>query len=525
VTTNVDQARYAAALARTVELLRRSTEPGEPQKAALRALVATAAERSATIRYYDNTLTIDSVEVATVDPRLAAFGERLKAQNVAEIVIARGAEPTELLALASALAAEPGHGRLKEKLRDAASTRVMVVAHQSVDPGHRTVSVTGAFQKVKLDEAVLSEWNKFLNHGATAQPDTEVNLGFKAQHTGEMQINMDPAPGVPMASTSANDPKIIPLPPAGLASPPTLQAASPMGIGLAKVLADPYGADVLSRLTQLARHIEDGFSRDGVAEAIDAVNTLVEVEAQAPNTTVRGTYNVILGRILTRTALARVAPYLMEPRRRQRAAVNLRRGGEVSTGLLVQLVADAHTLGERMLYVDVLREIPNGTDKLLALLSSRNEWQMARNIAELMGEARIENSVPYLARLIDDPSDDRVRRAALVAMARIGSGATIEPLRTVLKSGAPELRALIAQSVVGPHARALTAPLAAAAAEEENADVARALVKAVARIGTPEAKQALERTAALKTMFSRKGKAAKEAAEEALRTFVAAPVR
>jgi hypothetical protein len=519
----LDNPKYAAALARAVVLLRRSAEAGEPQKASLRALVAIAAERSATIRYYDNTLTIDGQDISTTDPRLAAFAERLAAQNIAEIVVARGAEPTELLALASGLAAEGGQGRLKEKLRDASSTRVMVVAHQPMDPGHRKVSVTGAFAKVKLDQTALAEWNKFLNHGANAQAETEVNLGFKAQHTGEMQINIDAPPGTPVAATSANDPKIVPPPAPKLAQPPTLQAASPLGIGLAKVLADPYGRDVLGRLTPLQRHIEDALSREGVAEAIDAINSLVELEQKAPDTTVRGTYNVILNRTMTRTSLARVAPYLLEPRRKARAAVVLRRGGETAAALLVQLVTEAHGLGERMLYAEVLRDIPQGLDKLVALLSSRSEWQLARNVAELAGESRIENAVPYLAQLLEQ-SDDRVKRAALVAMAKIGTVATVEPLRNVLKTGTPELRALVAQSVGGPQCRPLTAPLASAAGEEENADVARALVKAIVRIGTPEARQALERMAGIRTLFSRKGKAAKEAAEEALRTFAAGPV-
>jgi HEAT repeat protein len=312
-----------------------------------------------------------------------------------------------------------------------------------------------------------------------------------------------------------------PTPPPPLSQPPTLQAVTPLGIALARVLGDPYGAEVLTRLTQLARHIDDAFSRDGVAEAIDAVNTLIEVEARAPNPTVRGTYGVILGRTLTRAALARVAPYLMEPRRRGRASATLKRGGDAASGLLVQLITDAQTLGERMIYTEVLQAIPQGTDRLLSLLGSRSDWQLSRNIAELAGEARIDAAVPYLARL-QDQSDDRVKRAALVAMAKIGSVATVEPLRTVLKSGAPELKALVAASIGGPQARPLTAPLASLADEEENPDVARALIRAIGRIGTPEAKQALERAAAQKTLFSRRGKVVKEAAEEVLKSFASA---
>ena len=132
----IDNVKYAFALARAVDLLRKSAEPGEPQKAALRALVGAAAERSATFRFYDSVLTIDNEPIATTDPRLTPFAERLTAQQVAEVVIARGADPGELLALATGLAQDPNQGRIKERLRDAGSSRVMVVLH-SPDTGHR----------------------------------------------------------------------------------------------------------------------------------------------------------------------------------------------------------------------------------------------------------------------------------------------------------------------------------------------------------------------------------------------------
>jgi len=162
-----DNIRHVAALARAVSILRRSPEPGKPQKDALRALVALAAERSATLRWYAGTLTLDGTTVPTTDPRLAEFTERLVAQHVAEITLAQGAGPDELLALTLGLAAEPGQGRIKERLRDAASARVMVVLQQY--DAHATRSVSAAFEKVKFDHAVLSEWNQFLDQGAKAE--------------------------------------------------------------------------------------------------------------------------------------------------------------------------------------------------------------------------------------------------------------------------------------------------------------------------------------------------------------------
>ena len=517
----VDHTKYVAALARAVDLLRRSREGGEPQKAALRALVAFAAERSITLRYYDGFLTADSELIQTTDPRLASFAAALGAQSIAELVIARGAEPIELLALATGLGGDPGHGRIRERLRDASSLRIMVIMQTQLDATREPVSVSGAFEKVALDEASLKEWNKFLNHGATAA-DTQVDVGFKERETGEIQIDINAAvPTVNVAPRAAvptpPPPPPPPPPPApALNQPPTLVAASPLGIALARMLGDPYGTDLLTKLTMLSRQIQDAFTQDRVAEAIDACNTLVELEAKAPGAA-RNTYGVILRRILTRPTLAQVAPYLLEPRRKNRAAILLTRGGDEASGLLAGLLATAQSMGERVAYFEVLRGVPTGIDQVLQLLG-RQEWQTIRNIAELAGEARIEEAVPYLAGLASH-ADDRVRRAAIVALARIGSVGTVEPLRTAMKTGAPELRALIASSIGGAHARPLTAPLAAIADEEDNPDVIRACYKAIGRIGTPEARQALERAVSRKTMFSRKAKVARDAAEEVLKTF------
>lgn len=519
-------------MARAVDLLRRSRDGGEPQKAALRALVAFAAERSITLRWYDGFLTADNEIIPTSDPRLEMFAAALSGQGIAELVIARGAEPLELLALATGLGGDPGHGRIRERLRDASSLRIMVIMHQALDAARDPLSVSGAFEKVQLDEVSLKEWNKFLNHGATAQADKQVDVGFKAHGTGEIQIDINAAVPTISVAPRATMPAMtaIPSPPPPSAPPPpappppapaldqpsTLQAASPLAIALTRLLGDPYGAELLTRLTILSRQIQDAFNQDRVAEAIDTCNTLIDLESKAPGAA-RNTYGVILRRMLNHPTLTRVVPYLLEPRRKDRAAMLLTRGGDEATGLLVGLLADAQSMGERMTYLEVLRGIPTGLDQVLQLLS-RSEWQISRNIAELAGETRLDEAVPYLASLASR-GDDRVRRVAIVALARIGSAGTVEPLRTAMKAGTPELRSLIASNIGGAQARPLTAPLAAIAEEEENPDVIRACYKAIGRIGTPEARQALERVSGRRTLFSRKAKVARDAAEEALKSF------
>jgi hypothetical protein len=218
--------RFVAALARAVDLLRRSPEPGPQQKAALRALVAVAAERSATLRFYDGLLTLDGTEIPTADPRLAAFAERLTTQEVAEIAIAQGAGADELLALAFGLAADAGEGRIKERLRDAGSARVMVVLQQYGPPS--TGSVTGAFEKQKFDRAVMEEWNAFLAHGAEAASGSLVGLTPPDAGAGR-SARSDAAPRGGRPSAPA-----LPVPPgpdAPAAAPSRLPRPSTLDVG------------------------------------------------------------------------------------------------------------------------------------------------------------------------------------------------------------------------------------------------------------------------------------------------------
>jgi hypothetical protein len=223
--STADDIRHVAALARAVALLRRSPEPGRPQKDAIRALVTNAAARSAALRYYDATLTLDGAVVPTTDPRFAAFTERLVAQNVAEVTIAKGAGPDELLALVLGLAADPGLGRIKERLRDAGSTRVMVVLHQYDQRTGR--SVTAAFEKVKADQSVMEEWNRFLEQGAQAESDRMAQAKPAELEELEVAGGAAASSGPPAAAGPELPPAGAELPPAPAAGPPLTPPRAP----------------------------------------------------------------------------------------------------------------------------------------------------------------------------------------------------------------------------------------------------------------------------------------------------------
>jgi hypothetical protein len=275
----------------------------------------------------------------------------------------------------------------------------------------------------------------------------------------------------------------------GLPQPATLHGLSPLALAIADIERDPYGADLIARLTRTGRHIEDALGRDKVAEAIDALHVLVRHEAAATDPRARDSYGVVLKRTLTRATLTQLVPYLLEPRRAERTQAVMRRGGQTAVELLTGCIVSSGSPGERARYAEVLRGTSGGPDALVRLLSHA-EWQVVRNAAEVCGEVRLEEGASYLARLLQH-DDARVRRAALVALVRLGSAPAVEPLRQALAEAPPELRALVAGSIGGTHARALVRPLAAAVESEERPELVRVYCQALGRIGTAEAVQAL----------------------------------
>ncbi len=116
-------------------------------------------------------------------------------------------------------------------------------------------------------------------------------------------------------------------------------------------------------------------------------------------------------------------------------------------------------------------------------------------MAELLGEMRVEAAVPALGSLLGHngtagPAGGGCRSRADRDGGHRGAAAPPRCARA-----RPEFRGLIAASVGGTHARALALPLVSIAEGEESGDVQAELFRALGRIGTAEAVEALVRAA------------------------------
>ena len=219
---------------------------------------------------------------------------------------------------------------------------------------------------------------------------------------------------------------------------------------------------------------------------------------------------------MSRSALDQVVRMTASGTQKADAIAVLRRIGAEGTELSAQRAGSARELGERRAYYSALSQMREGTDLPVHMLG-HDEWFVARNVAYLCGELELESAVPALGELTRHP-DDRVRRAAAAALGRIGTAGTIEPLRRLLTDGTAIVRLDAAMAVDGVKGRPLVPVLRELIPQEQELDVQREMLLALARVGTAEAIDGVAAAAAAgRGLFHRKAVGLRLAAIAALR--------
>lgn len=512
---------YASSLARAVDLMRQQ-DAKEQQKAALRGLVTLSAAGSATVRCYDGVLSIDDVAIDKSVPHTGVLAGRLAAHNIAEIAIGRGAEPSELFALLRGLAEGPyGAPQVKDRLREARSNRIWVLL---ADPeeGAKRSSVSQLFETPPETPTPRGPKNRF------GEDPTDAYAAWDKLHEGsggnstiqdiDLGISLEPeaTPDAQDGQDGRDGPKPVPVPVAAVPDPAIpIDADTPLGQALLALARKPHHGDILDRLTVVAERLQAALAGDQTGDALLVLAMLTELEAGAAEGTPRNSYRIVMKRLLSRETLLQLATYATDPRLAEATANVFERAGGDATDVLLGLLAASESIRERKGYMNALRKIPHGREQIPVMLG-HSQWFVVRNVAELAGEMRLELAIPQLGGLLGH-ADQRVRKAAAIALAKIGTPTAAEPLRVQMKEGAPELRAQIASLVGSAHAAAFTAPIIAQLEGEEDPDTLRELCGALGRIGSAEAVQALERVAKGGGLFSRKAKVTREAAEAALK--------
>lgn len=284
---------------------------------------------------------------------------------------------------------------------------------------------------------------------------------------------------------------------------------------LAALEADPPGADDAERLNDAVALSDLAAQLENWEQVAMIAAALVRCEQRVEGEQARRPYGIALRRMLPRSVLEPVARLVASGRQRDGVVQVLQRMGADATEVLLAHLVDADAMEERRNYYGVLRQITEGTALLINMLT-HDVWYVVRNVADLCGDLKIEEAVPDLARRLEH-DDERVRRSAAGALAKIGTPNTIEPLRTAVRDESPVVRLHVMGLLGGRQHRGLAMTLALRSEEETHPEVLREIHLALGRIGTPEAVQTLARAAEPGgKLFKRKSSAPRISAIEGL---------
>jgi len=285
---------------------------------------------------------------------------------------------------------------------------------------------------------------------------------------------------------------------------------------IAELRDKPAGPHVGELLAVFGRQLETAMKNHRTAQALAIVVGVVKAEQQVSDASRKRQYSIALKRMYSKALLEAIAEVANHPSDRDAALLVLRRAGEDGVEVLLELLVAAPTIEERRGIFMALTGMKEGTDQLVHMLG-HSQWFVARNVAELAGELALEEAVPGLGQQLNH-TDERVRKAAALALAKIGNSAAAEPLRRALRDKSPEVRIQVALGVSGKKSSALAMPLVAAMEEEQDENVERELILALGRIASPAAVQALITFAQPGgRLFGRKPAALRVSAVEALR--------
>ena len=260
---------------------------------------------------------------------------------------------------------------------------------------------------------------------------------------------------------------------------------------------DPQGPQAGNILQELVGITDTCGQQEKWLEVAQACAGIVRAEAKVggPTSPNARPFNLVLKRILPRRTLEETARLLSNKAAKADALTVLGRMGDTSTDVLLDLLVLAPTVDERRSYFDALVHSRRGSEQVVRMLD-HHEWFVVRNIAELCGELKLESAIPELGKLLNH-TEERVRKAAVVALAKIGTSATVEPLRQALKDPVNSVRVQALVLIDGKHNRALALRIATMLGEEENIppEVQKEMCNALGRTATPEGVQALVRQA------------------------------
>ena len=474
-----DELRFAVLLGRMIDLLRESGGPLDEHKEALAALDDLIGRRSLNVRIEGGEISVEGVTIPRDTPFVSRLAQQMDAHALGSINVAMGASAIELLHAIRAIALSPqsypGDSDAQQRLRESLVSSIAFVTKQQYKDlaSRRQMRLTDALER----------------------------SGVLADETGSR------AEGVVPAEEGAAYNEMVRH--ARASTPSSLVAV------IEKLRSEPPGPGLMSRLDAVQASIQKALRNNDLTQGLEAIVALIRDEEEATSDEARRAFAITVRRVLTGDTVQRLTPYLLDEIYHDDMVRIVRRSGGEGTRIVMEQLAEAPTFAERRAYLSALGEIEEGADVITSMLK-HNKWYVVRNAADLVGELQIKEAVPLLGR-VGGHEDPRVRLAAALALAKIGTPESVRYLHPALRDDDRNVRVAVAREIKGRGLAGLAMVIVAAADSEEDLEVLAEYYRALGRIGTPEAVKVLMDTAQPRGLLaSRKAADRRRAATEGL---------
>ena len=173
------------------------------------------------------------------------------------------------------------------------------------------------------------------------------------------------------------------------------------------------GVDAPGRLESVVAGVDSALRDRDYDAVVSTAAVVARLEREIPDGELKRTYQIAIRRMLPSKAVEHIAKLTGGPRRQDALEVLKHAGADASETLLHELV-ESESMEQRRALYNALRQV-NTASPLLGRLLLHDEWFVVRNVAELCGDLRAEDTVPQLARHVNH-GDERVRRAVAGAL-------------------------------------------------------------------------------------------------------------
>ena len=498
---------FARHFSRLVWLLLHETGNIDEQKAALRAVVTVSKDGPVIFASRDWRLIVNGSPLPEALTGVQELAAQLIGHAVLEIAIDQNASAADLLGLARILSAEavPGDaGKTVELKLQALGAHTLKVSVNG-RPADATQGEPGA--------ATPAQGGVVLNPNA-ATPAPAPGGAPATSRSGKTPMGVPAIPGVMREGEQSGRYLAFAAVPKPKASAREILAQ----------LDNTHSVNMATRLLDELVLLAETAAREGLTSTVaDAFTGIVNREEAMEDGDVRRAYVMAIRRMSKPILLRMVATLL--PRHREKAneylAVLTRTGEDGADALIEQLTA-AQSMAERRIYFDALVQLKAGVSALVHMLGDAR-WYVARNAADLLGEMQATEAEQPLTELIKH-DDDRVRRAATTALAKLGTPRALQGLRGALRDSSAQVRMQAAAGLAGRKGAKSASTLIDVLEEETDSEVQLTILAALGRLATSDAVQRLIKSAESGGMlFNKKPLAFRLAAIQALGEARTAP--